>query len=131
MTTTPQSIDELLTVMVERDASDLHMTAGSPPVIRVNGRIERLLDYEKLSPEETRSLIYRIISTEQQKNLETKRSLDFAHSIPGLARFRVNAYFQRESLAASCSSPALPARASRRPSPRCSLTSTRRGMSTS
>jgi len=87
--------------MVERDASDLHMTAGSPPVIRVNGRIERLLDYDKLSPEETRSLIYRIISTEHQKNLETKRSLDFAHSIPGLARFRVNAYFQRESLAAA------------------------------
>ena len=101
MTNTPQSIDELLTVMVERDASDLHMTAGSPPVIRVNGRIERLLDYDNLSPEETRSLIYRIISTEQQKNLETKRSLDFAHSIPGLARFRVNAYFQRESLAAA------------------------------
>ncbi|HET7130129.1 MAG TPA: type IV pilus twitching motility protein PilT [Gaiellaceae bacterium] len=101
MTQTPTSIDELLTVMVERDASDLHMTAGSPPVIRVNGRIERLLDYDNLSPEDTRSLVYRIISTEQQKNLETKRNLDFAHAIPGLARFRVNAYFQRESLAAA------------------------------
>ena len=101
MTSTAQSIDELLTVMVERDASDLHITAGSPPVIRVNGRLERLLDYEKLTPEETRALIYRIISTEQQKNLETRRSLDFAHSIPGLARFRVNAYFQRESIAAA------------------------------
>ncbi|HET7138347.1 MAG TPA: type IV pilus twitching motility protein PilT [Gaiellaceae bacterium] len=101
MTTTAQSIDELLAIMVERDASDLHMTAGSPPVIRVNGRLERLLDFEKLSPEETRSLIYRIISTEQQKFLETARSLDFAHSIPGLARFRVNAFFQRESLAAA------------------------------
>ena len=50
VTTTPQSIDELLAVMVERDASDLHMTAGSPPVIRVNGRLERLLDYDKLTP---------------------------------------------------------------------------------
>ena len=49
------------------------MTAGSPPVIRVNGRLERLLDYDKLSPEETRTLIYRIISTEQQKHLETGR----------------------------------------------------------
>ena len=87
--------------MVERNASDLHMTAGSQPVIRVNGRLERLLDYDKLSPEEIRSLVYRIISTEQQKNLETQRSLDFAHSIPGLARFRVNAFFQRESLAAA------------------------------
>jgi twitching motility protein PilT len=100
-TQTPNSVDELLEVMVAREASDLHMTAGSPPVIRVNGRLERLLEYDKLAPEETRSLISRIISTEQQKNLETKRSLDFAHSIPGLARFRVNAYFQRESLAAA------------------------------
>ncbi len=101
MTTTPQSIDELLAVMVERDASDLHMTAGSPPVIRVNGRLERLVDYEKLSTEETRTLIYRIISTEQQKHLETNRHIDFSHSIPGLARFSVNAFFQRESLAAA------------------------------
>ena len=98
---TPNSVDELLQVMVDRDASDLHMTAGSQPVIRVNGRLERLLDYDKLSPEGIRSLVYRIISTEQQKNLETQRSLDFAHSIPGLARFRVNAFFQRESIAAA------------------------------
>ena len=58
--------------MVERDASDLHLTVGSPPVMRVNGRLERLPDYEKLTPEETRTLIYRIISTEQQKHLETQ-----------------------------------------------------------
>jgi twitching motility protein PilT len=95
------SIDELLAAMVEHDASDLHLTAGSPPVIRIHGRLERLTEYDKLSPEETRTLIYRIISTEQQKNLETRRNLDFAHSVPGLARFRVNAYFQRESLAAA------------------------------
>jgi len=100
MSTAPTSIDDLLGVMVERDASDLHLTAGSPPVIRVNGRLERL-DLDKLEPDATRTMIYRIISTEQQKHLETQRQLDFAHSVPGLARFRVNAYFQRESLAAA------------------------------
>jgi twitching motility protein PilT len=99
--TTVNSIDELLAAMVEHDASDLHLTAGSPPVIRVNGQLQRLTDFEKLDPEVTRTLVYRIISTEQQKNLETKRNLDFSHSVPGLARFRVNAYFQRESLAAA------------------------------
>jgi twitching motility protein PilT len=99
--TTLTAIDDLLEVMVERDASDLHLTAGSPPVIRVNGRLERLADFEKLEPEETRTLLYRIISTEQQKNLETRRQLDFSYSVPGLARFRVNAFFQRESLAAA------------------------------
>jgi twitching motility protein PilT len=96
-----QSIDELLLVMVEREASDLHLAAGSPPVIRVNGRLHRLPDREKLLPDVTRDLIYRILSTEQQKVLETRRQLDFAYTIPGLARFRVNAYFQRESLGAA------------------------------
>jgi twitching motility protein PilT len=95
------SIDDLLTIMVERNASDLHITAGSPPVIRVNGRLERLADHESMSGDETRDLVYRIVSTEQQKHLETRRQLDFSYSVPGLARFRVNAYFQRASIGAA------------------------------
>jgi twitching motility protein PilT len=95
------SIDDLLTVMVERNASDLHLTAGSPPVIRVTGRLERLPDHENLTPEQIRTLMYRILSTEQQKVLETRRQIDFSHSIPGLARFRVNAYYQRDSIGAA------------------------------
>ena len=99
--TATHSIDDLLTVMVERNASDLHLTAGSPPVIRVNGRLERLPDHEQLTPEETRTMMYRVLSTEQQKTLETRRQIDFSHSIPGLARFRVNAYFQRAAVGAA------------------------------
>src|SRR6184192_2170331 len=95
------SIDELLEHMVARDASDLHVTVGTPPVIRVRGEIERVADYSPLTPEETQELLYRILSSEQQKNLEIKRQLDFSHSIPGLARFRVNVYFQRESIGAA------------------------------
>ncbi len=101
MATELHSIDELLAVMVERDASDLHLPAGSPPVIRVHGRLHRLADAAKLTPDTTRELIYRILSTEQQKLLETRRQLDFSYTIPGLARFRVNAYFQRESIGAA------------------------------
>ena len=101
MQTELHSIDDLLTVMVERNASDLHLTAGSPPVIRVNGRLERLPDHEQLTPEETRTMMYRVLSTEQQKTLETRRQIDFSHSIPGLARFRVNAYFQRAAVGAA------------------------------
>jgi twitching motility protein PilT len=95
------SIDDLLTVMVKHNASDLHLTAGSPPVIRVNGQLEGLVQYDKLTDEQTRTIIYRILSTEQQKNLETRRQIDFSHSIPGLARFRVNAYFQRTAVGAA------------------------------
>src|SRR5438876_6143340 len=94
------SIDELLERMVEREASDLHVTTGTPPVIRVRGEVERLVDFDSLTPEETQQLLYRILSSEQQKLLELNRQLDFSHSIPGLARFRVSVYFQKESLAA-------------------------------
>jgi twitching motility protein PilT len=92
------SIDDLLERMVERGASDLHVTAGTEPAIRVNGRLERLSDLPRLSNEDTQRLLYRILSTEQQKQLEIKRQLDLSYSMPGLARFRVNVYFQRESL---------------------------------
>jgi len=101
MQTDLHSIDDLLAVTVERNASDLHLTAGSPPVIRVTGRLERLPDHEPLTAEQIRTLMYRILSTEQQKVLETRRQIDLSHSIPGLARFRVNAYFQRDSVGAA------------------------------
>src|SRR5438034_11560579 len=95
------SIDELLEDMVSRNASDLHVTTGTPPVIRVRGEVERLDDFDSLTAEETQQLLYRILSSEQQKLLELNRQLDFSHSIPGLARFRVNVYFQRESIGAA------------------------------
>jgi twitching motility protein PilT len=95
------SIDELLERMVEANASDLHVTTGTPPAIRVRGEVERLQDFDALSGEETQQLLYRILSSEQQKLLELNRQLDFSYSIPGLARFRVNVYFQRESIGAA------------------------------
>jgi twitching motility protein PilT len=101
MPETPQSIDALLERMVALNASDLHITVGSAPVVRVNGTLQALEGIEPLLPEETRQLLYRILSTEQQKNLEVDRHIDTAHSIPGLARFRVNVFFQRETLGAA------------------------------
>src|SRR6476619_6161714 len=95
------SIDEILEHMVARAASDLHVTVGTPPVIRVRGEVERLDEYAPLTSEDTQQLLYRILSSEQQKQLEIKRQLDFSHSIPGLARFRVNVYFQRETIGAA------------------------------
>jgi twitching motility protein PilT len=95
------SIDDLLEQMVARKASDLHISVASPPAIRVRGEMERLEDYDPLSSEDTQQLLYRILSSEQQKQLEIKRQLDFSHSVPGLARFRVNVYFQKESVGAA------------------------------
>jgi twitching motility protein PilT len=94
----PASIDELLEGMVARDASDLHLAVGTQPTVRVNGKLERLDDLERLTPDDTQRLLYGIMSTEQQKHFEVKRQLDLSYAIPGLARFRVNIYFQRDSL---------------------------------
>ena len=95
------SIDALLERMVARNASDLHVTVGTPPAMRVHGALERYQDVPDLSPDDTHQMLYRILSTEQQKQLETKRQLDFSYSIPGLARFRVNVFFQRGTLGAA------------------------------
>jgi twitching motility protein PilT len=98
---TPLNIDTLLAELVEQNGSDLHVTVGSHPVARVRGELVRLENFPKLTAEDTLELLYRIMSTEQQKQLEINRQLDLSYSIPGLARFRVNVYSQRESLAAA------------------------------
>ena len=93
------SIDTLLEQMVAHNASDLHVTVGSHPVLRLRGHLHRMESLPVLTAEDTRHLLYRITSTEQQKQLELNRQLDMSYSIPGVARFRVNIYSQRESLA--------------------------------
>jgi twitching motility protein PilT len=91
--------DVLLTVM-DRNASDLHLTAGSAPMIRHHGKLHAL-DYPVLTPQQTREVVYSILTNDQRQRLETDWQIDFAYSIPGKARFRVNAYFQRASLSAA------------------------------
>jgi twitching motility protein PilT len=95
------SVDDLLTQMKAVDASDLHITPGVEPVVRVRGELLRLEGFDKLTPDATRDLVYRMMTTEQQKLLETRRSVDMAYSLPAVARFRVNVYFQRASVGAA------------------------------
>src|SRR5438105_7023789 len=90
------SIDELLEQMVARGASDLHLSAGAPPTLRVRGEMVRLEELGKLMPNDTQQLLYRVLSSEQQKRLEIDRQLDLSHAVPGLARFRVNVYRSEE-----------------------------------
>jgi twitching motility protein PilT len=95
------SIDDLLARTVQAGASDLHLVPGAPPALRVHGDLRWIEGLEPLMPDDTHTLLYRILSTEQQKQLEVLRQLDFSHGVPGLARFRVNVHFQRGSLAAA------------------------------
>ncbi|MHB9112712.1 MAG: type IV pilus twitching motility protein PilT [Thermoleophilia bacterium] len=91
---------DILVEVLERKASDLHLTVGSPPVIRVSGKLIRL-DYPRLTSNDTRDLIYSILSQDQRQRIENEWEIDFSYSVPGRARFRVNAYFQRNSLGAA------------------------------
>jgi len=93
-------INDLLTRVIERGASDLHLTVGVPPTLRIDGRLVPTED-PPLSPDQTRELVYSIMSDEQRKDLEQQLEADFAYSVPGYARFRVNAYFQRGSVGAA------------------------------
>jgi twitching motility protein PilT len=99
--TIPMSIDVLLERVVELNASDLHITAGSPPIVRVTGTLVPLEGFPTMTPEMTRDLLYRILSTEKQKHLEIDRQIDLSYGVPGLARFRLNVYLQRGTLAAA------------------------------
>jgi twitching motility protein PilT len=92
---------DLLLDVVARKASDLHITAGAPPTVRVRGRLTALEDFPVLKPADTRELVYSILTNHQRQRLETDWQLDFAYSVPGKARFRVNAYFQRASVGAA------------------------------
>ena len=92
---------DVLLEVLERNASDLHITAGVPPMVRVRGRLTQMEGYPQLTSDDTREIIYSILSNDQRQRLETDWQLDFAYSIPGHARFRVNAYFQRGSLGAA------------------------------
>ena len=97
----PTSIDDLLARMVEANASDLHVVPGAAPTIRVHGELVALEGATLVTPDDTRAMLYRVLSTEQQKQLEVDRQLDFGHGVPGLGRFRVNVHFQRDTLAAA------------------------------
>jgi twitching motility protein PilT len=92
---------DILIEVMERNASDLHIAAGAPPTIRVRGRLTALEGYPTLTPTDTREIVYSILNSDQRQRLETDWQLDFSYSIPGQARFRVNAYFQRAALGAA------------------------------
>jgi twitching motility protein PilT len=92
---------DVLLEVIDRRASDLHITAGAPPMVRVRGRLTAIDGYPELSPTDTREIVYSILSNAQRQKFENNWQLDFAYQIPGRARFRVNAYFQRAAIGAA------------------------------
>ncbi len=94
------TLHKLLEEIVERMASDLHITAGVPPQMRVDGDI-RSMDHEPLTPEQTEQMIYSVLREDQRKRFEQNRELDLSFGVKGLSRFRMNVFMQRGVVAAA------------------------------
>lgn len=88
-------IHELLKIMVEKDASDLHMKVGSPPTLRINGKLCPLEGYSALTPKDTKEMVDSITTDEQKKRFEEECELDTAYMVEEIGRFRIN-FFQQQ-----------------------------------
>lgn len=96
-----QTIQQLLQYVVANKASDLHLVVGSPPVVRIDGLLVAVVGEAILTSQTTEQLIAGVVSQEQKEILLTNKEIDFSFDLTGFARFRVNAYYQRGSMAAS------------------------------
>ena len=88
------TLRELLEEMIPKRASDLHITAGVPPMYRIDGSVEPTI-HEILTPESTANIAYSVLSDDQRKRFETTKELDFSFGVKGLSRFRANVFLQR------------------------------------
>ena len=91
-------LNELLLQLVDLGGSDLHLTSGIPPSIRLHGELRPLQGYDPMTPVELRKMLYAILTQKQREKFENALELDTSYSIPGKARFRVNIFQQRDAL---------------------------------
>ncbi len=95
-----KELDSLLTLLVERGGSDLHITAGIAPCMRINGDLRPLEGRDRLLPVDTETLIRSILSDAMWQKFEASQELDTAYALPGVSRFRMNVYRQRGAVGA-------------------------------
>ncbi|MBA3685749.1 MAG: type IV pilus twitching motility protein PilT [Planctomycetes bacterium] len=94
------TLEELLRLMVERGGSDLHISAGSAPRIRLDGKLAEVPNLEVLGPEQTKKLVYSVLDGQQVARFEQDLELDMSFGLAGVGRFRVNTFFQRGAVGA-------------------------------
>jgi twitching motility protein PilT len=93
-------VNELLAMLLEQEGSDLHLTAGSPPVIRVHGELRPVQGVDPINGSDIREMIYAILTQKQRERFETDLELDCSYTLPGKSRFRMNVFLQRDSVGA-------------------------------
>ncbi|MFH1841324.1 MAG: PilT/PilU family type 4a pilus ATPase [Candidatus Nealsonbacteria bacterium] len=101
-------LEELLSLTVKEEASDLHLSVGHPPILRITGSLVPVIKKEKLTPEDTDSLSRALLTEEQYQRLLQVKEIDFSYNFNDQARFRVNIFFQKGSL--SCALRLIPAK---------------------
>jgi twitching motility protein PilT len=94
-------LTDLLIEVLDRGASDLHITAGARPTIRIHGSLLALDDRPIMTPPTLQRMIYAVLTQRQREKFEEALELDFAYAVPGKARFRVNVYRQRDAVGAA------------------------------
>jgi twitching motility protein PilT len=94
------SLAEFLMAVMEAEGSDLHLTAGLPPMIRVHGDLRPVKGYRKLFPKDLQELVYSMLTQKQREVFEENLELDVSYALPGKGRFRVNVFQQRDSVGA-------------------------------
>jgi len=94
-------LKSFLKTAVQKKASDLHLTAGSSPIARIDGRLIPLSDFPKLEKEDCKRLVYSMLNDKQKATFEKELELDFSLDIPELSRFRVNVHMQRANVEAA------------------------------
>ncbi|HDS09590.1 MAG TPA: type IV pilus twitching motility protein PilT [Firmicutes bacterium] len=94
-------IQDLLRIQIEKNASDLHIAVGVPPLLRIHGKLTQLTEYPPIKPEDSRRLISSILSDIQRDEYNKNHQIDFAYELAGQARFRVNAYWERRGESAA------------------------------
>ncbi len=92
-------LNELLKVATERKASDVHFKVGSPPVLRIDGELLPMIEHKRLVSEDTIGIAFSIMNNYQKQKFKTNNEADVAYSVPGLGRFRVNIFQQRNTVA--------------------------------
>jgi len=95
------TMHDLLQIMIDRGASDLHITTSTYPQIRVSGKLVQLTEFEQLTPQDTQRLAYSVLNEAQKQKFEEENELDLSFGIQNLARFRCNVYRERGAVAAA------------------------------
>jgi len=96
MPTGTKFIDDVFTIAVKKKASDIHIAAGLPPILRIDGQLHKLPEYQSMTSEQTAQICYSLLTQIQKEVFDTERELDLGYEIKGLSRFRVNLHWEKD-----------------------------------